>query len=151
MKKSKRMFARVLAGVMTLILSLNITTATAFAADIDAQQLSKAQEESIRSVGDILVSGGADFTNSVTIPLTLSSGNWSADFLAVVTGNPGALYQVDVTTPGGSTTTGYIPSNSGTFTNIVTLTYASSGTYRFKFTRLGGSATTAHAGAEICD
>lgn len=152
MKKSKKMMMRFIATVMTVVLALNVTTATAFAADVDAQQeMFAAQAENTKSAGSILVSGSANFTTTVTIPLYLSSGNWSADCLAVVTGNPGVQYQVTVTTPSGSTTTGYITSNAGTFTNIVTLVYAGSGTYTFKFTRLGGTAKSAHAVAEICD
>ncbi|MBR2289579.1 MAG: hypothetical protein IJ867_02970 [Clostridia bacterium] len=102
-------------------------------------------------MGKVLVYDSKDFVNSVTIYLTLSSANWSADCLATVTGNTGALYEVEVTTPGGTTYTDYITSNTGDFERIVTLVYASAGTYTFKFTRLTGSAVTAHAVAEICD
>ena len=103
------------------------------------------------SIGDILYYGSIDFVNTGTISLYMNSGNWSADFLVCVTGNPGVRYQVNMTTPGGDTYTTYITSNGGLFTNMATLTYASSGLYTFKFTRLNGDAVTAHGRVEICD
>ena len=81
----------------------------------------------------------------------LSSGNWSADFNAVITGNTGARYMVELTDPDGATTTYYITSNSGTFTHLTTFLYAKAGTYTFYFTRLTGSASPCTAIAEIRD
>ena len=138
---------RILSLVLAMCLSFGLTSAVAFAEDTPVTPIDVDED----SIGAVLVYDSKDFVNSVTMYLTLSSGNWSADFLATVTGNAGALYQVDMTTPGGSTYTVYITSNTGDFTKIVTLAYASAGTYTFKFTRLSGSAVSAHAVAEICD
>ena len=107
--------------------------------------------ENTRTVGDLLATGMDDFIRTTTIPLTLSSGNWSADFLASVTGNPGAIYEVVLVSPGGSTHTINIYSSGGAFTIITTMMYASAGTYNFRFTRCTGSAVTAYAVAEIRD
>ena len=129
-----------------------MTAVTAFAAEDNDAPVSgsAAPSESVQSVGDVLVTDSKDFVNTCTISLYLSKGNWSADFLVKVVGNPGAHYEVRMTTPGGSTSTSYIYSNTG-YTNMVTLVYASPGTYTFEFTRLSGSASTATATVEICD
>ena len=137
---------------MAMVLCFSMTAVTAFAAeDNDAPVSSSATpSEPVRSIGDTLVAGSKDLVNTCTISLNLSSGNWSADFLVKIVGNPGAHYEVRMTTPGGSTSTSYIYSNTG-YNNMVTLVYASAGTYTFEFTRLSGSASTATATAKICD
>ena len=147
----KKLFGRFVSLITVLCMSMAVASTTVSAAEAPTPETPETPVIVDESVGQVLVSGSADFVNSTTIYLYLSSGNWSADCLAVVTGNPGAIYEVVMTTPGGSSSTAYVTSNSGVFTNIVTLSYASSGTYKFKFTRISGSAVTAHARAEICD
>lgn len=150
MKKS--LITRILSLVMVLAMSFAMMSMTAFAAEEGTiPDTETVHNNSTRADGDILASGSADFVSTVTIPVYLSKGNWSADFMVNVSGNTGAYYQVDVTTPGGSTYTDYVYSNSSAFTTITTLVYASAGTYNFKFTKLSGSNTASHAIAKITD
>lgn len=153
-RERTNLFTRMMSLITALCMSfvmMGITSMTAFAADEDAPLVFETSSGSTRSVGDILAVESDDFVTTVTIPVYLSKGNWSADFLVKITGNAGAQYQVDLTTPGGNTISQYIYSNSGSYTNMVTMTYASAGTYYFKFTRITGSANTVHAICEICD
>jgi hypothetical protein len=133
---------------MFLVICLcTMMSATAFAAE------EKVPEENVasNSVGSILYSASAYFTKSTTLTITMTKGNWDADFLVTVIGNSGATYEVDMTTPSGTVYTSFITGGSGTFTNMKTLTYASKGTYTFKFTLLAGSEVSANALVEICD
>ena len=147
----KGLIKRFISLFTAFVMSFVMASMPVFASEAPNPETPETPDVVDESVGDILCTGSADFVNSTTISLYLNSGNWSADFLVVVTGNPGARYQVSMTTPGGSTYSSIITSNSGVFTNMATLTYATSGTYTFMFTRLNGSAVTAHARAEICD
>ena len=152
MMKKTSLIIRIMSLVMVFAMSFAMMSMTAFAAEEGTTpDTEMVHNNSTRADGDILNSGSADFVNTVTIPVYLSSGNWSADFMVNVSGNTGAYYQVDLTTPGGTTFTSYVYSNASSFTNIATFSYASSGTYYFKFTKLSGSNNTAHAIAEICD
>ena len=143
--KKANLVKRILSIFTVICLSLAMTTG------VFAEETPETPVDIDESVGDILCAGTADFVNSVSIPLTMGSGNWSTDFIATVTGNAGARYMVEVITPSGSNYSTYLTCGSGQFTIVKTLTYASSGTYTFRFTRVSGSASTATAVAEICD
>ena len=152
MMKKTSLITRILSLVMVLAMSFAMMSMTAFAAEEETTpDTETVHNNSTRADGDILASGTADFVNSVTIPVYLSKGNWSADFMVNVSGNSGGYYQVTITTPGGTTITDYVYSNAYAFSTITTLVYASAGTYNFKFTRISGNASTAHATAKITD
>lgn len=144
----KRSLIRILSMVLAMVLCFSVTAATAFAAEEETPETPIHIDE---SDGDLITFGTATFTNMTTITLTLSSGNWYADFNAVITGNYGARYEIVMTRPNGSTSSHTIASNSGTFTHLTTLAYASAGTYTFEITRISGSASPANAIVEIRD
>ena len=141
-------FKRFMSLVLSVCTAMAMCSFTTAAEEYDTPETPIDVEE---SVGSVIAYGSSTFTNSTTISVYLDSGNWSADFLVCVTGNANAKYEVVMTTPSGSVYTTFITSNGGTFTNMATLAYASKGTYNFKFTRVTGSANTAHATVEICD
>lgn len=144
----KRNLIRILSMVLAMVLCFSVTAATAFAVEEETPETPIHIDE---SDGDLITFGTSTFTNSTTITLNLSSGNWSADFNAVVTGNAGAKYFIEMTRPGGTISTFTITSNSGTFTHLTTLIYASAGTYTFEITRISGSASPCSAIVEIRD
>ena len=136
---------RILSLIMVLCLSFTmmIFTTAAFAED---GTNSVPGSDGTRAV----INFDSDYlTNYVEIDLHLSKGYWGADFYASVVGNVGGQYEVDITTPGGTTITDYISGSGGTLTLITTMMYASPGTYRFEFYRLSGSEVSALAVAQI--
>ena len=150
--KKTHLVTRILSLVLVLCLSFAMMSVNAFAVNEDNPEfIHGTPSEPDRSIGAVLYSDSANFVNSTTIYINMTSGNWSADFLVAITGNAGAMYQVDMTTPDGSTYPCIVTSGTGYFTHIATLAYASTGTYIFQIYRLSGSANTAHALVEICD
>ena len=150
--KKTHLVTRILSLVLVLCLSFAMMSVNAFAVNEDDPELIHGTPNvQDRSIGAVLYSDSADLVNSTTISIYMSSGNWSADFLVAITGNAGAMYQVDMTTPSGSTYSAFITSGTGYFTLIATMAYAGKGTYIFQIYRLTGSANTAHALVEICD
>lgn len=150
--KKTNLVTRILSLVLILCLSFAMMTMDAFAVDdSNPGASSEIPGEPDRSVGAVLYSDSADLVNSTTISIYMSSGNWSTDFLVAITGNAGAVYEVDMTTPSGSTYSALVTSGTGYFTHIATMAYAGKGTYTFQIYRLTGSAVTAHALVEICD
>ena len=146
MKKS-----RFISAIMALLLAVSMcvgSSATAFAAE---ETTPEAPVDITESVGQVLYADGKDFSGSTTISLTMTSGNWSADFLGYVIDSTGALYEIVLTTPSGTTYTAYVNGSSGSFVNIKNFIYASAGTYTFKFTNVYHTGSSAHALAEICD
>ena len=137
--KKTHLVTRILSLVLVLCLSFAMMSVNAFAVNEDNPEfIHGTPSEPDRSIGAVLY-------------INMTSGNWSADFLVAITGNAGAMYQVDMTTPDGSTYPCIVTSGTGYFTHIATLAYASTGTYIFQIYRLSGSANTAHALVEICD
>ena len=150
--KKTHLVTRILSLVLVLCLSFAMMTMDAFAVDdSNPGDFSKMPDEPNRSVGAVLYSDSADLVNSTTISIYMSSGNWSADFLVAITGNAGAMYEVDMSAPDGTTNSVLVTSGTGYFTLITTMMYAGKGTYTFQIYRLSGSANTAHALVEICD
>ena len=145
MKKSS-LNKRILSLIMVLCLSFTMMTFTCVAA---AESEDDPSGSNTRAVLDY---DSSYLTNYTSINLYLSSGNWSADFYAAVVGNVGETYEVNITTPGGTTYTGmYVIGGGGSLKLLKTFVYASAGTYTFEFYRLTGSAVQALAVAEIDD
>lgn len=136
---------RILSLIMVLCLSFTMTifTIAAFA------------EEGADNAPDgngtrAVINYDSDYlTDYVEIYLYLSSGHWMTGFYAAVVGNVGTEYEVDITTPGGSTITSYVLGGGGTLSLITTMAYASAGTYRFEFYRITGDPVSALAVAQI--
>lgn len=149
--KKISLVTRILALVMALSMVFMMTAVNAFAEGDETATTGKVPEGSAKSSGDLITFGTLVFTNSGTITLNLSKAYWFVTISGVITGNAGAQYEVVMTTPSGSSVTTYMTSSSGTFSLITTLAYASAGTYKFKFTRLTGSASPCSAIAEIRD
>lgn len=143
---------RILSLIMVLCMSFAMMSVTALAVeDPNPDTNTGIPNEPDRAIGPVLYSDTANFVNYTTISITMTSGEWDADFLVAITGNAGAMYEVVMTIPSGSSYTTYVTSGTGHFTTIATLIYAAKGTYTFSFTRISGSANTAHAIVEICD
>ena len=136
---------RILSLVVVLCMSFTMMTFTTFAT---AEGNSDDADDT--RMGAVLDFDSEYMTDYQRIDLYLSSANWSADFYAAVSGNYGARYEVDITTPGGTTFTEHITA-TGSLVLIKTLAYASAGTYTFEFYRATGSSTTALAIGQICD
>ncbi len=103
-------------------------------------------------VGEILYSKSVDFYTSFTFYIEMEKGNYSTDFLVLVIGSPDALYQMVMTTPGGTEYTSYISANSDTFTKIANLFHAPKGLYSFEIKLIKGDETVrSHVLVEICD
>ena len=150
--KKTHLVTRILSLILILCLSFAMMTMDAFAVDDSNPGVpSEIPDEPDRSVGAVLYSDSADLINSTTIYIYMSSGNWSTDFLVAITGNAGAMYEVDMITPSGTTYPCTVTAGTGYFTHIATLAYAGKGTYTFHIYRISGSAVTAYALVEICD
>ena len=169
--KKMSLVTRILSLVMVFCMMFVMTATVAFAEEIEEPAAEReafdlvpdeepdrgsdsgdGEEDSPRSVGDTLDLDSVSFTNSGTAYLTLSSGNWSANFLATVVGNAGAMYEVELTIPSGTTYYYNVTSTSTTsFWLLDTFFYASPGTYTVKFRRASGSAVNVIGIAKLCD
>ena len=150
--KKTHLVTRILSLVLVLCLSFAMMSVNAFAVNEDNPELIHGTpSEPDRSIGAVLYSDSANFVNSTTIYINMTSGNWSADFLVAITGNAGEIYEVEMITPSGSSYSCTVTAGTGYFTHLATLAYAGTGTYTFYIYRVSGSANTAHALVEICD
>lgn len=136
---------RILSLIMVLCLSFTMTTFTTAAFAEDGTNSVPGSNGT-----QAVINFGSDYlTNYVEIDLYLSKAYWNAGFYAAIVGNVGEEYEVDITTPGGTTITDYVVGGGGALTLISTMMLASAGTYRFEFYRITGDPVSALAVAQI--
>ena len=134
----------------TILLALTLcfgTTLTAFAAEEGVEV-----NETTVTYSDKIASGKSEntFTTNDRVYVSLTNGNWSADFEITILPATNASFTVTLTTPSGDQYVDTVIAD-GIAHHFRTLTYAPAGTYTIYFLRQSGSSANYKAFVDVYD